>query len=72
MHNKNVFRIFAVIMYSNGFYATYDVVTNAGVSRYVPYYGRELPKLVFDFIVSHQFDRIHLGSCICFYENEVE
>lgn len=71
MTTNNVFRVFAVIMYNNGLYAIYDVVTNAGVSRFIPAVNIPLPKLALDFMLSHYENRVQLGACTCFYGNEV-
>lgn len=71
MNSNAIFHVFAVIMYTNGMYAVYDVVTNAGVSRFVPAVNIPLPKLVLDFMLNNYEKRVQLGTCTCFYGNEV-
>lgn len=71
MTKQDVFYIQAVIMYTNGAFAVYDVVTNAGVSRFIPACGRMLPQLAIDFMLMHDLHRVQLGECTCFYGNEV-
>lgn len=67
--SKPVFYVQCVIMWINDGYCVYDVVSNAGVSRFVPALGSKLPEIVLDYLATHDGYSVPFPSGRIFYPN---